>query len=93
MILNMWIDSQLDLGFIKLPWYGILIVTGILVAVWAGVREAKKLGISPSIIYDGVFITVPIAIIGARLWYVLFNLSKFKVYIAPFDFPPFSATI
>ena len=86
MILNMWIDSQLDLGFIKLPWYGILIVTGILVAVWAGVKEAKKLGISPSIIYDGVFITVPIAIIGARLWYVLFNLSKFNDLLAVIGF-------
>lgn len=78
MILNTWINPTLDLGFISLPWYGIFIVTGILVAVWAGVKEAKKLGISPSIIYDGVFITVPIAIIGARLWYVLFNLSSFS---------------
>lgn len=55
--------------------YAICILIGIIIAVIMGVREGKKLGIYSDFVYYGVIITVPLAIIGARLWYILFNLS------------------
>ena len=42
-----------------------------------GIKEGKKIGIASDHIYTGVVIVVPCAILGARLWYVLFNLSDF----------------
>lgn len=63
-------------GF-ELRWYAICILTGILLAVYLGIREGKKIGIASDHITTGVVIVVPCAIVGARLWYVLFNLSDF----------------
>lgn len=56
--------------------YGICIVIGIIFAVIMGIKEGRKLGIYSDFIYYGVMICVPLAIVGARLWYVLFNLDQ-----------------
>ncbi len=65
------------IAFLGIRWYAICILAGILLAVYAGLKEGKKLGIYSDFIYYGVLICVPLSIIGARLWYVLFNLSDF----------------
>jgi len=58
--------------------YAICILTGIIIAYLTGIKEGKKIGLNKNDIFLGVFIIVPIAIIGARLWFVLFNISSFK---------------
>ena len=71
-------NSYFRIGNLTIHWYAICILIGVIIAVWLGLREAKKLGIGSDVIYLGVLITVPIAIVGARLWYVLFNLKDFS---------------
>ena len=66
-------DAGLSIFGIRL--YAICILIGILIAVYAAIKEGKKLGIFSDDIYLGVVIIVPISIIGARLWYILFNLD------------------
>lgn len=63
---------------IDIRWYALWILLGVVVAVIAGVYEGKRIGISADFIYTGILITLPLAIIGARIWYVLFNLDKFN---------------
>ena len=58
--------------------YAVCILIGIIIAYAMGIKEGKRLGIKKTDIGLGVVIIVPISIIGARLWYVLFNLSSFK---------------
>lgn len=58
-------------------WYAICILTGVIFALILGLKEAKKLGLWSDFIYTGLCIILPIAILGARLWYVLFNLDEF----------------
>lgn len=60
--------------------YAICILIGIIIAVVAGIKEGKKLGLWTDFVLYGVLICVPLAIIGARLWYVLFNLSQFSSF-------------
>ena len=62
-------------GF-DITFYAVCILIGILIAVYLGLKEGKKLGIASDDIYLGVLIIVPIAIVGARLWYILFNLDE-----------------
>lgn len=62
--------------------YSVMIMTGIIVAVILGILEGKKLDVSSDDILDGVLIIVPASIIGARLWYVLFELDS---YISEFQ--------
>ena len=57
-------------------WYAICILIGILGAYFLGVREARRLGYNRSFILDGVLICVPLAILGARLYYVIFDENK-----------------
>lgn len=66
-----------NIGSLEIHYYAIFIMTGVLIALWLGLREAKKLGISSDSIYLGLLICLPLAIVGARIWYVLFNITNF----------------
>lgn len=68
------------IAFLGIRWYAICILAGIIFAVIAGLREGRKLGIYSDFIYYGVIMCVPLSIVGARLWYVLFNLSEFDSF-------------
>jgi len=59
-------------------WYGVLIVTGILVALFWGLRVAKKLDVGEDVILDGLIWGIIVGILGARLWYVIFEWNTYK---------------
>jgi len=60
-------------GPLTLRWYGLLIVTGVFLAVFVSGRECKKKGIDPELPIELAGIGMPICIIGARLYFILFN--------------------
>ncbi len=68
----------------EVRWYAIFILLGVVLAVIAGVREGKKIGIPSEYIYTGVCIVLPCAILGARLWWDLFNIDKIHSFIDVF---------
>ena len=72
------LQSYFKIGNLEIHYYAICILLGVIIAVWLGLREAKKFGIPSDVIYIGVLICLPLAIVGARIWYVLFNISEFK---------------
>ncbi|WP_282926539.1 prolipoprotein diacylglyceryl transferase [Helcococcus kunzii] len=59
-------------------WYGILIVTGMILAVIFSGREIKRAGGDPDLIYDIAIWILPAAIIGARLYYVIFEFDRYN---------------
>ncbi|HIT23013.1 MAG TPA: prolipoprotein diacylglyceryl transferase [Candidatus Faecimonas intestinavium] len=67
----------LDLGPIQIYWYSIFIFIGMLVACFLIYKEAKKRGIEEDFLVNLTFNTIIIGIIGARLYYVLFNFSYY----------------
>ena len=71
-------DNFLEMGNFQIKWYAICILTGIILACVLGIKEAKRFGISSNMILDGVLICVPLAIIGARLYYVFTSWSSFQ---------------
>lgn len=56
-------------------WYGILITLGFVLAVIYGMRRAKKFGIDSDRLLDCILVTAPMAIIGARAYYIIFDDS------------------
>ena len=54
-------------------WYALLIVTGMILAVIYCSYRAKSEGISVDTMIDFALFTIPVGIIGARLYYVLFD--------------------
>ena len=68
----------LDLGFIQIYWYSICIIVGMMIGMYLVYTEAKKKSISDNFITNLIFYTVLIAIIGARLYYVLFKWDYYS---------------
>ncbi|MDF2546902.1 MAG: prolipoprotein diacylglyceryl transferase [Anaerosolibacter sp.] len=67
-----------ELFGLSIRWYGILISLGIVLATLLAIHRAKKENVSEERILDLVLIAVPIAIVGARLYYVIFNWSYYQ---------------
>ncbi len=57
--------------------YAIAIVTGILLCAIMARPMCKKRGLNPDILMDLLIGIIPLAIIGARLWYVVFDIKSF----------------
>ncbi len=67
----------LDLGFIKIYWYSIFILLGVITGVLIIIKEAKRKNLDEDFIINTLFFGILFAIIGARLYYVLFNLDYY----------------
>lgn len=59
-------------------WYGIIIAAGFLLAVMYCSRKADIYGIEQDDIVDLLLYAVPLCIIGARLYYVIFYLDLYR---------------
>ena len=68
----------ISLGPITIYWYSVLIIISVLIGLFFSEREANKNGLTKTFISDLAFYLVLIAILGARLYYVIFNFSVFK---------------
>lgn len=72
------LPNSLDIGPISIAFYAIAILTGVIVALWLGSKEGEKIGIDPQIIFDGIIWILPLAILGSRLYYVIFKWDVYR---------------
>lgn len=63
---------------IDLYWYGIIIVSGILLGLLLVLTLAKRTGQNPEIYMDFVMYALVFSILGARLYYVIFSWNEYK---------------
>ena len=70
----------LDLGFIQIYWYSIFIFLGVLIAAFIILRECKHQKINEDFITNLIFYGVISGLIGARLYYCLFNFDYYSKY-------------
>ena len=68
----------LDLGFIQIRWYSILMLTAFIIGYFLVINRCKKKNISVSHISDMCFYLIIFCIIGARLYYCLFNFQYYS---------------
>jgi phosphatidylglycerol:prolipoprotein diacylglycerol transferase len=68
------------LGPLTVHWYGIILGLGALAGLLLAIQEGKRFGISPDFFLDLLLYGVPSAIIGARLYYVLFKWDYYRVH-------------
>lgn len=64
-------------GF-SIAYYGIVIVTGMMIAIWIAQREAKRTGQNPEQYLDLAMIGIAAGILGARIYYVVFAWDYYK---------------
>lgn len=69
--------SKFGLDWLKVYWYGVLIVVGIILAYILSLAEAKRRNLHKDCVIDLCLIVVPFGVIFARLYYILFTLDHF----------------
>ena len=67
----------LDLGFIKIYYYSIFILLGVIVGGIFVYLELRREKVNKEKLFDVFFYTIIFAFLGARAYYVLFNLSYY----------------
>ena len=56
---------------VTLTWYGLIVMSGVLIGAWFAEREVRRRGENGEVLIDAMVWAVVAGIIGARLWYVL----------------------
>lgn len=69
-----------ELGPLMIRWYAVLIVGGAGIGVWLAYKEAPYRHLTGEDIIDFVIWAVPSGLVGARLYYVIFNWSYYSKY-------------
>lgn len=62
----------------EVRWYGIIITIGILIAGFVAIKNAEYVGIKSDDITDYVLWAMPFCLIGARLYYVIFEWQYYN---------------
>ncbi len=63
---------------LEIRWYGILIATGVLIGTILALRETKRVGLDEEILMDFLIWEIPLCLVGARLYYVIFSWDFYK---------------
>jgi len=56
---------------LTLRWYGLILMTAVVLGAWLTARQVRKRGGNPEIVWDALLVVLLAGIVGARLWYVL----------------------
>lgn len=72
------VGDGINIGGFEIKYYGIVIALGFLLGMLAASRMAKKHGVDPDLVFDFVIVVLIPAIIGARLYYVIFSWDYYK---------------
>lgn len=70
---NMLIKDSVTIFGLEIKFYGIIIATAMLIAIFMARRLCIKRGINPDEIYTLALILIPFAILGARIYYCIFS--------------------
>ncbi len=70
---------------LSIAWYALIICVGMIAAVGYVIYRAGKIGIDSDNILDFALFTIPIGVIGARLYYVIMEIDQFDSLAEVFD--------
>lgn len=72
------LKNQISIFGFSIAYYGIIIGIGMLTGIWVAQNDAKRRGQDPDIYLDFALYGIIFAIIGARLYYVIFEWDMYK---------------
>lgn len=73
-----YLASGISIGGFSIRFYALCILFGMIMAVIISIRETKKFGINTDDIFNGAVIGIILGIIGARIYYVIFEWETYK---------------
>ncbi|MGM0369699.1 MAG: prolipoprotein diacylglyceryl transferase [Bacillota bacterium] len=72
----------LKFGSFEVYWYGIIMATAVFSGLLLAMKDAKRRNLDPDLMIDLVISTLPLAILGARLYYVIFEWNYYAHNLA-----------
>jgi len=66
-----------EIGPLSIYWYGVIIATGAFLGLYLVTRESDRLGLKKDIMIDLVVFAIPISILFARIYYVIFEWEQY----------------
>lgn len=67
----------LDFGPLTIYWYGVIIAFGAFLGLYLATKEADRLGLKKDLLVDFIVFAIPVAIICARIYYVIFEWERY----------------
>jgi phosphatidylglycerol:prolipoprotein diacylglycerol transferase len=68
----------IDLGYIKIYWYSVMILLGVFIGGTILIKESRRFKIPEDYITNLIILTLIFSIIGARIYYVIFEWSYYS---------------
>ena len=75
------IHSLFGIDGLNIRWYGIITVIAVIAALLPAMYESKRRNLPRNIVLNLSVICIPLGIVFARLFYVLFSLNKFRSFM------------
>jgi len=72
------LQNSISIFGFRIAFYGIIIGIGILAGLWVATGDAKRRGQDPDIYLDYALYAIIISIMGARIYYVIFDWATYK---------------
>ncbi|HHX50201.1 MAG TPA: prolipoprotein diacylglyceryl transferase [Clostridia bacterium] len=67
----------IKIGPFPIHWYGVLIASALALGTYLAYKEAERQGLNPEHILNLVLVAVPLAFVGARIYYVVFEWEQY----------------
>jgi len=68
----------IQLGPMPIYWYGVIIATGLFLGLFLATKESDRLRLKKDLMVDLIVFAAPIAIVFARIYYVIFEWDAYK---------------
>ena len=72
------VGKGIDIAGFEITYYGIVIASAMVLGLCLAMWVAKKTKQDPDLYFDVALYAIPMALIGARIYYVLFSWDEYK---------------
>lgn len=72
------VGKSIDIGGFSIAYYGIIIACGMVLGLCLAMAVAKRTKQNPDLYFDFALYAIPAALVGARLYYVIFSWDQYK---------------
>ncbi len=76
------VENLFGIQGLNIAWYGVIIASGMMLGVMLGILRARRRGWTADLMLDFILIAIPLAIVGARLYYVAFEWEQYAGNLA-----------
>ena len=72
------VGKSISIGGFSIAYYGIIIACGMVLGLCLAMAVAKRTRQNPDLYFDVALYAIPVALVGARLYYVIFSWDQYR---------------